>query len=148
MLLEMSHFPYFLMIITEGWREKLESIWEDNTTRAAYNYNWHFDKNGNPDVNFYIEKIHNRHDYKWTHPVHEVLTYIGNDKENKIITDLFTVNHYPDTSKSRGSYLPLLELSVKENPEDDRNMHYLGREYMYYGKWNGGRLRLPAPSQQ
>ena len=32
--------------------------------------------------------------------------------------------------------LSLLELSVKESPEDDRNMHYLGREYMYYGKWN------------
>jgi hypothetical protein len=29
-----------------------------------------------------------------------------------------------------------LELSVKENPYNDRNMHYLGREYMYYGKYN------------
>lgn len=28
-----------------------------------------------------------------------------------------------------------MELSVKENPEDDRNMHYLGREYMYYGRY-------------
>ena len=46
------------------------------------------------------------------------------------------INHYPDSSKSRGSYLPLLELSVKECPNDDRNMHYLGREYMFYGKWN------------
>ena len=23
-----------------------------------------------------------------------------------------------------------------EDPADDRNMHYLGREYMYYGRWN------------
>ena len=37
--------------------------------------------------------------------------------------------------KSRSSYLPLLELAIKENPENDRNMHYLGREYMYYGKY-------------
>ena len=51
-------------------------------------------------------------------------------------TDLITLNHYPDSTKSRSSYLPLLELSVKEDPEDDRNMHYLGREYMYYGKYN------------
>ena len=29
--------------------------------------------------------------------------------------------------KSRGQYLPLLELSEEEDPEDDRNMHYLGR---------------------
>ena len=87
-------------------------------------------------VNFYIEKIHTRLDYKWTHPVHEILEYTKNDNENKKYTDEITLNHYPDNTKSRGSYLPLLELSVQEDPTDDRNMHYLGREYMYYGKWN------------
>ena len=46
------------------------------------------------------------------------------------------MNHYPDKTKSRSSYLTLLELSVEEDPEDDRNMHYLGREYMYYSKWD------------
>src|SRR5699024_7643609 len=79
-------------------------------------------------------KIHARQNYKWTHPVHEVLSYIGDKKEKKITTDKITVNHYPDNTKSRNSYLPLLELSVKEDPDDDRNMHYLGREYMYYGE--------------
>lgn len=123
-------------IFEKGWREKLENIWDENTTRLAYNYNWSLDENNNPNVNFYIEKIHNRNDYIWTHPVHEVLTYIGDKEEIKKTTDEITVNHYPDNTKSRGSYLPLLELSVKENPEDDRNTHYLGREYMYYGKWN------------
>jgi len=123
-------------IFEKGWRQQLEQIWDENTTRLAYNYNWLLDENNNPKVNFYIEKIHNRNDYTWTHPVHEVLKYIGKKKEIKKYTDKITVNHYPDKTKSRGSYLPLLELSVKENPTDDRNMHYLGREYMYYGKWN------------
>ena len=123
-------------VFEKGWREKLENIWNNNTTRLAYNYNWLLDENNNPKVNLYIEKIHNRHDYTWTHPVHEVLTYIGNKIEIKKTTNDITINHYPDDTKSRSSYLPLLELSVKENPEDDRNMHYLGREYMYYGKWN------------
>ena len=123
-------------IFVDGWREKLEKLWDTNTTRLAYNFNWLLDENNKPKVNFYIEKIHNRNDYIWTHPVHEVLTYIGNKTENKKYTNEITVNHYPDTNKSRSSYLPLLELSVKEHPEDDRNVHYLGREYMYYGKWN------------
>ena len=123
-------------IFEKGWRNKLEEVWKKETTRLSYNYNWSLDEDNNPLVNFYIEKIHNRHDYIWTHPVHEVLTYIGNKEENKKVTDTITVNHYPDNTKSRGSYLPLLELSVKEDPEDDRNMHYLGREYMYYKKWN------------
>lgn len=123
-------------VFEPGWRKKLENIWNDNITRARYNYNWSFDENGNPAVNFFIEKIHQRKNYKWTHPVHEILTYTGNKQENFVTINNITVNHYPDNTKSRSSYLPLLELSIKENPEDDRNMHYLGREYMFYGKWN------------
>ena len=123
-------------VFESGWRQKLENIWEENTTRIAYNYNWLLDENNNPKVNFYIEKIHNRKDYIWTHPVHEVLSYTNNNKETKKYTDEITLNHYQDNTKSRSSYLPLLELSVKECPNDDRNIHYLGREYMYYGKWN------------
>ena len=122
-------------VLEKGWRKKLEEIWNEDTNRLRYNYNWSFDKYNNPSVNFYIEKIHSRNNYKWTHPVHEVLTYLKNN-EKFITTDEITVNHYPDSTKSRSSYLPLLELSVKENPNDDRNMHYLGREYMFYGKWN------------
>lgn len=123
-------------VLEPGWRKTLEKIWTPDTMKVRYNYNWSLDDNGKPIVNFYIEKMHQRKDYKWTHPVHEVLTYTGSGMEHFQITDDITLNHYPDRSKSRSSYLPLLELSVKEDPEDDRNMHYLGREYMYYGKWN------------
>ena len=123
-------------VFIPGWREKLENIWQLNTTKLAYNYNWALNENNKPLVNFYIEKIHSRNDYIWYHPVHEVLKYVGSNQENKLTTDEITLNHYPDSKKSRGSYLKLLELSVKEDPLDDRNLHYLGREYMYYGKWN------------
>ena len=123
-------------VFLPGWRKQLEKIWNNSTTRVAYNYNWCLDKDNNPLVNFYIEKIHSINNYIWTHPVHEVLTYIGSKTETKITTDKITLNHYPDQTKSKKSYLPLLELSVKENPNDDRNMHYLGREYMYYKKYN------------
>ena len=122
-------------VFEKGWRDKLEQYWEEDTTRGFYNYNWSFDKNNNPAVNFYIEKIHTRNDYKWTHPVHEILEYSGNNIEKRTFIDEITLNHYPDSTKSRSSYLPLLELSVKESPNDDRNIHYLGREYMYYGMW-------------
>lgn len=122
-------------VFEPGWRQNLEKQWTKDATKARYNYNWSFDKNNKPLINFNIEKIHTRKNYKWTHPVHEVLTFTG-ETENIITLNDVTVNHYPDSSKSRSSYLPLLELSVREDPEDDRNMHYLGREYMYYEKWN------------
>lgn len=121
-------------VFIQGWRQTLEKVWTPATTRLRYNYNWKLNKDGIPEVNFYIEKIHCRKGYHWTHPVHEVLTY-ENAKEIFTTTDDITVNHYPDDTKSRSSYLPLLELSVKENPLDDRNVHYLGREYMYYQRW-------------
>lgn len=121
-------------VLLPGWRKKLEENWKKNTTRAKYTYNWKLDDNNNPIISFYSDKIHIRKNYIWSHPVHEVLQYNG--IENYVVIDDLILNHYPDIYKSRASYLPLLELSVKENPNDDRNMHYLGREYMYYEKWN------------
>ncbi len=122
-------------VFNPGWRKKLESLWEDGVNHLRYNYNWSHDEKGKPLVNFYIEKIHARKNFKWIHPVHEVLRFNGK-KEIWKTTDEITLDHYPDSSKSRSSYLPLLELSVKEDPLDDRNMHYLGREYMFYGRYN------------
>lgn len=117
-------------IFVSGWRQEIEKFWTKETTNARYNYNWSLDEFGKPKVNFYIEKMHSRDNFIWTHPVHEVLKYKGTN-QHSITIDSITLNHYPDHKKSRSSYLKLLELSVKEDPEDDRNMHYLGREYMF-----------------
>ena len=119
-------------VFEKGWREKLEKVWENGVTRASYTYNWRIE-NDRPIVSFYSDKIHAYGMYKWTHPVHEVLMCEGN--ERKVLCEDIVLNHFPDDKKSRSSYLKLLELSVKEDPLDDRNMHYFGREYMYYGKY-------------
>lgn len=117
-----------------GWRTTLEKYWNQDITRAKYLYNWSFDSTGKPGTTFYLNKIHSRNDYKWIHPVHEVLSCLTTEKE--ILIPGITLNHYQDYNKPRTSYLPLLELSVKEKPNDDRNVHYLGREYMYYKEWD------------
>lgn len=121
-------------VFEKGWRKELEKVWNKDSNRCRYIYNWSLENNI-PKVSFYYEKIHSRHSFKWVHPVHEVLKYEENTKENIVISDRVILNHFPDKTKSRSSYLGLLELSVKEEPENDRNTHYLGREYMYYGKW-------------
>lgn len=121
-------------VFEKGWRKKLEESWKDDTTRCRFVYNWSL-KDGKPQVSFYYEKTHTRDNYKWINPVHEILEY-QKEKENIITVNEIVLNHYPDNTKSRSSYLPLLELSVKENPNNDRNMHYLGREYMYYKRYN------------
>src|SRR5574344_219294 len=120
-------------VFNAGWRKVLEDVWQKGTTRCRYIYNWKLDEYNKPIISFYYEKIHARNNFKWINPVHEVLEYAG--LENYVTTDEIILNHYPDQNKSRSSYLPLLELSVKENPLNDRNWHYLGREYMFYHKY-------------
>ena len=117
-----------------NWRKAIEKYWQEGATRGRYLYNWNFDKFGKPGISFYINKIHTRNNYLWINPVHEILSPLNG--ENEILIPEIILNHYQDYTKSRASYLPLLEMSVKENPNNDRNTHYLGREYMYYKEYD------------
>ena len=124
-------------VFRPGWRQLLEKAWKPGTGRAEYRYTWSFKPDGSEDVVFWPSKIHARTGYRWTHPVHEVLEWAGPGTEPPVVRVAgMQLDHHPDPAKSRGQYLPLLELSVEEAPEDDRNMHYLGREYMYRGRWD------------
>ncbi len=124
-------------ILEPGWRNYIEEVWEKNiTTRLRYKYTWSFNPDGTPGVTFLYEKIHCRQNFRWIHPVHEILQYYGEKPDSYAFNENIQLNHFPDPSKSRGQYLELLELSVKESPDDDRSTHYLGREYMYYGMWD------------
>ncbi|MCI8725160.1 MAG: glycosyltransferase [Hungatella sp.] len=124
-------------VFEPGWRKHLEEAWRPGTGQARYRYTWSFTEEGREGVVFWIEKAHRRHGYQWVHPVHEVLKWTGEESPGIMVTAQgVQLNHFPDNTKSRGQYLPLLEMSVEEDPEDDRNMHYLGREYMYRGRWD------------
>ena len=118
-------------VFEKGWREKLEYAWKPNYTRARYLFTYTFHEDGTPEKQYAMEKIHRRNDFRWVHPVHEILEYSGKDADRTVFVPGLVLNHYPDPSKSRGQYLPLLELSVQENPNDDRAVFWLGREYMY-----------------
>lgn len=119
-----------------GWRNLLEEVWTPQTGQAAYRYTWSFHPDGSEGVTFWYEKIHARRGYRWVHPVHEVLKWTGEGRPGPtVVADGVQLDHHPDPAKSRGQYLGLLEMSVEEDPEDDRNVHYLGREYMYRGRW-------------
>ncbi len=121
-------------VFEKGWREKLEAAWNPAYTRARYVFTWSYQADGIPKKQFMMEKVHRRHGFRWVHPVHEILTYSGEEPESVVFVPGMVLNHYPDLTKPRAQYLPLLELSAKENPMDDRTAFWLGREYMYYGQ--------------
>lgn len=119
-------------VLSPGWRAAIERDWKPGTTRLRYKYNWSHHEDGSPAVSFWYDKIHARNMYRWVKPVHEILKCYGT--EQQAFSHGFQLDHWPDNTKSRSTYLPLLEQAVREEPDDDRSSHYLGREYMYYGK--------------
>lgn len=120
-------------VFRPGWRAALEQGWQPGATNGQYEYVWSFEPDGSDGVKFLYEKIHAPDVCRWTHPVHEILEY----SVSKVVCPLaIRLEHHPDESKSRAAYLPLLEQSVAEAPQDDRNRHYLGREYLFHGRWD------------
>lgn len=122
-------------IFEKGWRALLEQVWTPDAKSGKYLYNWSLKPDGSPNVQMYYTKVHARQGFRWKHPVHEWLAYSGKEPLKTVPIDGMVLNHYPDSTKSRNSYLPLLELAVKEEPDGSRVNYYLGREYMYKGEW-------------
>lgn len=117
-------------VLQPGWRQALEGV-PKSTTRPRYKYVWSWNPDGSEGLVYGGDKIHSRHNYRWRHPVHEVLQPVD-CVESQFWVDGLVIHHYPDSSKSRGQYFDLLKLAVAEKPDDDRNQFYLGREYFYH----------------
>lgn len=119
-------------VLVEGWRKHLESV-PTQTTRPRYKYTWNWNPDGSPGLQYGGDKIHSRHGYRWKHPVHEVLV---TDRVAQIESWIgLEIHHYPDDTKPRSQYFPLLAQSVQEDPHDDRNAFYFARELFFYGKF-------------
>lgn len=116
-------------IMEPGWRQEIEKVWVEGTTRLRYMFDW------GCGISFQYEKIHARHGYFWHHPCHEYPTPDGRINERYAYTSKLLVSHHPDPTKSRGQYLDLLALSVKEDPNCPRNAFYYARELSFYSRW-------------
>lgn len=127
-------------VLQPGWREHLESI-APEVTRPRYKYVWSWNEDGSEGLSYSGDKIHARHGYRWKHPVHEVLAPSLGMAEVQGWCDL-QIHHHPDHSKSRNHYGSLLEWAVQEDPSDDRNAFYLGREYTYMREWGKAKAEL------
>lgn len=118
-------------VLLPGWREELERMHKLKVTRPRYKYVWSWNANGSEGLTYGGDKIHTRNYYEWKHPVHEVLKSSVAEVQEWCGLE---IHHYPDFTKSRSQYLDLLALSVKEDPNDDRNAFYYARELFFVGK--------------
>lgn len=129
-------------VMKEGWKKDILKKWRWDTNRMRFYYassmNTDFDtatKEGHkPRHVLYYDKLHSRHGWEWKKPVHEILMPKTGTTEVGVDTHETLYYHYPDAGKSRWSYLPMLELAVREEPEDPRNWIYYGRELYFNGQ--------------
>lgn len=116
-------------VIKEGWYENLQKV-PKSVTRLKYSFVHGWNVNGTPARRHIASKIHSRSGYRWINPVHEMLfRYSGEEVEQSVEIE---VQHFPDSSKSRDSYLNLLEMACKENPSSSQLQFWLGREYLIH----------------
>jgi hypothetical protein len=128
-------------VLDAGWCEDLKSKWEVGvTTRGRYFYVWNHNADGSPGVSFWADRLHARHGFRWVHPCHE--TVVPDRTEEVFTTVGYQLHHWADETKSRGQYLPLLELAAKERPDDPRTAHYLGREFVFNRVWDKAEVEL------
>lgn len=112
-------------VMNYGWRDEVERVWKDGATRMRYKFDW------GSGIVFYSDKIHSRRGYYWKHPCHELLTPDPRVQEVWCETDFLLISHYPDETKSRGQYMSLLEVGVKEDKDCIRNSFYYARELVF-----------------
>lgn len=124
--------------LTPGWREAVDQFWQETNgqaTRFCYDYIWNWRADGSPDVRFYGDRWHARQGYIWRHPCHETVYHVGTTPEVRKTIPGLQLHHHADNTKSRGQYLHLLELAVKEDPNNDRMRHYYARELYFKGSY-------------
>lgn len=118
-------------VLVGDWKKELEKVFSQKVTRPRYQYTWSWldESETIPSLQYGGDKVHSRFNYRWKHPVHEVLS-ADRMEEIQGWCD-FEIHHHPDKSKPRSQYFPLLELAVKEDPLDDRNAYYYARELFF-----------------
>ena len=138
-------------VLLPGWRAALEAVWTPEATTGRFTNIRSRNADGTPGTVFLQTKLHRPGAVRWKYPVHEVMVRAdGKPNGADVSVPEMAVEHLPDRSKSRAQYLPLLELAAREEPVDARCAHYLGREYMYLGRWDDAireltrHLRLPT----
>lgn len=115
------------------WKEILLENYDPFITRYYHRFCSFWNQDESSKSEHWHERIHAREGYKWALPVHEILERYTGPENIKWLHD-FWMYQKPDTSKDRGSYMPLLEVSVRERPDVWKSWSFLASEYYSHGR--------------
>jgi len=121
-------------VLLPGWREHVEKAFREGNTFPTYRHI--LSRNIDGTVHSYFEglRVHPRTGFIWKYPIHEYVVPIDGKNYSRDLIEL-EIEQIRDFSKSRSSYLNLLQTAVSESPQDWRMNHYLSREYFYNRDW-------------
>lgn len=114
-----------------GWRPKLEAAWTPGTT-ALYGRVVYRASVNDPTVlrGWPAKNFHHRWGYRFTRPVHEALSYTG-EEVTRDCADVIMCEVQDHDKETRRQYLPLMELAHKEDPDDAQICFWLARDLMW-----------------
>ncbi len=119
--------------LCKNWKDILISNYDPNVSRYYHRFCSYWNDQETNKSEHWHDRIHIRSGYKWSLPVHEILERYDFQETIKWLTD-FYIYQKPDMLKNRGSYLSLLELSVKERPNIWKSWSFLANEYLQIDK--------------
>jgi len=136
-------------LFDSGWATILREFWTDDAEKAQSRYTWNYDKDGKPRIRIWYQKIHdNRGNWYWEMPIHETLTHrvkSGNDIKMVLLPEEFHLHHQLVMDNIEGpkkSYLPLMEVAIKENPTGFMENWYYGRELYFHKRYEDSARQL------
>jgi tetratricopeptide (TPR) repeat protein len=137
---EYLHQPDWYTILSNEIRNNLRTrgrLYDKYNCRFQTIWDWKSLSEGEESKNcssHWHERIHTRHNWKWKLPVHEILVFTGSHPETWAWLGGFWMTQKPETKEGRGSYLPLLEQSLKEDPKIWKSWFFYADELMKQGK--------------
>ncbi|MER9171774.1 hypothetical protein NKI12_31595 [Mesorhizobium australicum] len=115
-----------------GWRPKLEAAWTPDTT-ALYCQTVYRPSVDDPTPlrSWPAKNFHHRWGYRFRRPVHEALVFTGETEVTANGSDIVMFEVQDLGKPTRSSYLPLMEVAHKEDPDDAQICFWLGRDLMW-----------------
>lgn len=115
---------------------KVNEMIENGVEQLEYNFVFSHDADGNELIKFLHCKFYNRRKMEWQGIIHEIL--VGEAKREFVDESIIKLEHWQNEETNRGGYLKGLSVDCFNNPDNDRNSHYLGREMVWTGRLRSG----------
>lgn len=125
-------------VFVPGWADELRRLFSEGY-EEIYGPIIDYDEENREEKRFLSKNVHpNNSEWYWERPIHEGVYYHGKRDIKVITSQYFIIEHHQDKSKSRDSYLELLEREYKVNRKDPYCAIYYGCELCFHNKLDEG----------